>query len=151
MSQPSDAGPQTEALPLSDAGDADEKTLVPLKIEDWLTVIIMAALALITFVNVLVPCVLFWKIDPGDQVSICKLAADSRFWPVYEVENGKYSLSYEPKQPVPLEKFLRAQGRFSHLFKKGRERMDLVEAAQQDVDEDWRKLLEKCGRAQPQQ
>ena len=103
------------------------------------------------FVNVLVPCVLFWKIDPGDQVSICKLAADSRFWPVYEVENGKYSLSYEPKQPVPLEKFLRAQGRFSHLFKKGRERMDLVEAAQQDVDEDWRKLLEKCGRAQPQQ
>ena len=102
-------------------------------------------------VNVLVPCVLFWKIDPGDQVSICKLAADSRFWPVYEVENGKYSLSYEPKQPVPLEKFLRAQGRFSHLFKKGRERMDLVEAAQQDVDEDWRKLLEKCGRAQPQQ
>ena len=103
------------------------------------------------FVNVLVPCVLFWKIDPGDQVSICKLAADSRFWPVYEVENGKYSLSYEPKQSVPLEKFLRAQGRFSHLFKKGRERMDLVEAAQQDVDEDWRKLLEKCGRAQPQQ
>ena len=54
MPQPSDAGPQTEALPLSDAGDADEKTLVPLKIEDWLTVIIMAALALITFVNVLV-------------------------------------------------------------------------------------------------
>ena len=98
------------------------------------------------FVNVLVPCVLFWKINPGEQVSICKLAADSRFWPVYEVENGKYSLSYEPKQPVPLEKFLRAQGRFSHLFKKGKERMDLVEAAQRDVDEDWRKLLERCGK-----
>jgi pyruvate ferredoxin oxidoreductase beta subunit len=99
------------------------------------------------FVNVLVPCVLFWKIDPGDQVSICKLAADSRFWPVYEVENGKYKLSYDPKQPVPLEKFLRAQGRFSHLFKKGKERMDLVEDAQKDVDEDWQKLLAKCGKA----
>jgi len=99
------------------------------------------------FVNVLVPCVLFWKIDPGDQVSICKLAADSRFWPIYEVENGKYTLSYDPKQPVPLEKFLRAQGRFSHLFKKGKERMDLVEDAQKDVDEDWQKLLVKCGKA----
>ena len=99
------------------------------------------------FVNVLVPCVLFWKIDPGDQASICKLAADSRFWPVYEVENGKYTLSYDPKQPVPLEKFLRAQGRFSHLFKKGKERMDLVEDAQKDVDEDWQKLLVKCGKA----
>lgn len=31
----------------------DEKTWVPLKIEDWLTVLIMAALALITFANVL--------------------------------------------------------------------------------------------------
>jgi TRAP-type C4-dicarboxylate transport system permease small subunit len=46
--------------PVNDAGtpqDAlanDEPTRVPLKIEDWLTVLIMAALALITFANVLV-------------------------------------------------------------------------------------------------
>ena len=33
---------------------ADETTRVPLKIEDWLTVLIMATLALITFANVLV-------------------------------------------------------------------------------------------------
>ena len=32
----------------------DEKTLVPLKVEDWLTVIIMGMLACITFANVLV-------------------------------------------------------------------------------------------------
>ncbi len=32
----------------------DTRTIVPLKIEDWLTVIVMAALALITFANVLV-------------------------------------------------------------------------------------------------
>ena len=32
----------------------DEKTVVPLKIEDWLTVIVMALLASITFANVLV-------------------------------------------------------------------------------------------------
>ena len=34
--------------------EADEPTRVPLAIEDWLTVLIMAALALITFANVLV-------------------------------------------------------------------------------------------------
>jgi TRAP-type C4-dicarboxylate transport system permease small subunit len=38
----------------SDPAEADEKTVVPLKIEDWLTVIVMALLALITFANVLV-------------------------------------------------------------------------------------------------
>jgi TRAP-type C4-dicarboxylate transport system permease small subunit len=34
--------------------EQDEATVVPLKIEDWLTVVIMALLALITFANVLV-------------------------------------------------------------------------------------------------
>ncbi len=34
--------------------ESDEATRVPLKIEDWLTVIVMGALALITFANVLV-------------------------------------------------------------------------------------------------
>ncbi len=37
-----------------DPAEPEEKTWVPLKIEDWLTVIVMALLALITFSNVLV-------------------------------------------------------------------------------------------------
>jgi TRAP-type C4-dicarboxylate transport system permease small subunit len=37
-----------------DPAAQDEVTVVPLKIEDWLTVIVMALLALITFANVLV-------------------------------------------------------------------------------------------------
>ena len=38
----------------TDPADADKQAAVPLKIEDWLTVIAMALLALITFANVLV-------------------------------------------------------------------------------------------------
>ena len=49
----------TDPLPpsVSDADGAaapDEPTVVPLAIEDWLTVIVMALLALITFANVIV-------------------------------------------------------------------------------------------------
>lgn len=45
-----------EHLPLEGQGLAaqDEVTVIPLKIEDWLTVVVMALLALITFANVLV-------------------------------------------------------------------------------------------------
>jgi len=43
----------TSELP-PDPAQADEATRVPLKIEDWLTVIVMALLALITFANVVV-------------------------------------------------------------------------------------------------
>ncbi len=41
-------------IEVHDPSEPEEKTAVPLKIEDWLTVIVMALLALITFSNVLV-------------------------------------------------------------------------------------------------
>jgi len=41
-------------IEVHDPSQKEEKTSVPLKIEDWLTVIVMALLALITFSNVLV-------------------------------------------------------------------------------------------------
>ena len=49
MSQPTETG---HVLP--EPGAPDEPVRVPLAIEDWLTVIVMALLALITFANVLV-------------------------------------------------------------------------------------------------
>ena len=96
------------------------------------------------FVNVLVPCPLFWKTDPADQVEICRLAADTRFWPIYEVIDGAYKLSYNPKQPKPVEEFLRAQGRYSHLFRKDVDASCLVASAQEDIDRDWERLKRKC-------
>ena len=97
------------------------------------------------FVNILVPCPLFWKIDPADQVTVCKLAVDSKFWPVYEVIEGKHSISYDPKNPVPVEEFLKIQGRYAHLFKKGGDGTELIARAQSDVDMEWEKLRRKCG------
>lgn len=46
--------PADAPSPALDAAAHDEATVVPLKIEDWLTVIVMGLLALITFANVLV-------------------------------------------------------------------------------------------------
>ena len=51
MSFPPSAGHAPEALPPLD--EVDEAVRVPLKIEDWLTVLVMGALALITFANVI--------------------------------------------------------------------------------------------------
>ncbi|NLI95579.1 MAG: pyruvate ferredoxin oxidoreductase [Synergistaceae bacterium] len=96
------------------------------------------------FVNILVPCVLFWGIDPALQQDICKLAADTRFWPVYEVVDGAWKLTYKPKKRVPIEEFLKPQGRFRHLF-KGDGSKALLEEIQADVDADWQKVLDRCG------
>ena len=59
-----------------------------------------------------------------------------------EVIEGEYHLSYEPKKKLPIEDFLRPQGRFKHLFKKGNEH--LIEEFQKEVDRRWERLLKKC-------
>jgi pyruvate/2-oxoacid:ferredoxin oxidoreductase beta subunit len=47
--------------------------------------------------------------------------------------------NYEPKKKLPIEDFLRAQGRFKHLFKPGNEH--LIEQFQAEVDKRWEDLL----------
>ena len=47
-----------------------------------------------------------------------------------------------PKNKRPVEDFLKAQGRFKHLFKKGNEQ--LVADIQTAVDKKWQALLKKC-------
>ncbi|HCR39138.1 MAG TPA: pyruvate ferredoxin oxidoreductase [Synergistaceae bacterium] len=96
------------------------------------------------FVNVLAPCVLFWRLEPSLQRDICKLAVETRFWPVYEVIDGEWKLGYKPKKRVPVEEFLKPQGRFRHLL-KGETGQAVIEALQKDVDEEWEYVLKRCG------
>ena len=65
-------------------------------------------------------------------------------WPLYEVVEGKYILSYKPKEKKPVEEYLKMQGRFAHMFKPGNEWM--IEAVQQNVDDNWEKLLNRCNQ-----
>jgi len=76
-------------------------------------------------------------------MEICKLAADTCFWPLFEVINGEWKLTYKPKKKLPVEEYLRPQGRFKHLFKPGKEH--LIEDIQKEVDRKWEALLKKCG------
>ena len=95
-----------------------------------------------TFVNVLCPCPRGWQYDAELLPEICRLAVDTCIWPLYEVENGEYHLTYMPKKKLPVEEFMRLQGRFRHCFKPGNEWT--IEAAQQYVDQKWEELLAKC-------
>lgn len=95
------------------------------------------------FVNVLAPCPRGWRYDTADLMEMCRLAVETCFWPLFEIEDGQWSLSYRPKNKLPIEDFLRPQGRFKHLFKPGNEHM--IEDIQREVDRRWERLLKKCG------
>lgn len=95
-----------------------------------------------TFVNALCPCPRGWQYPAQDIAKICKMAVETCVWPMYEVEYGEYHLSYEPKKKLPVEEFMKLQGRFKHCFKPGNEW--ILESAQEYVDMQWEALLAKC-------
>lgn len=94
------------------------------------------------FVNVLSPCPRGWQYSSELLPEICRLAVETCVWPLYEVIEGEYHLTYMPKKKLPVTEFMKLQGRFKHCFKPGNEQT-LVEA-QQYVDEQWEKLLNRC-------
>ena len=94
------------------------------------------------FLNVLAPCPRGWRYEAQDLPKICKAAVDTCVWPLYEIENGVWRLTYEPRKKLPVEEFLSMQGRFRHMFRKGNEWM--IEETQEYVNEQWEKLLQKC-------
>ncbi len=96
------------------------------------------------FLNMLAPCPRGWRYDTADIMKICPLAVETCYWPMFEGDYGNWRLTYEPKKKLPIEDFLREQGRFKHLFKPGNE--DLIEQFQEEVDRRWEDLLFRCSK-----
>ncbi len=91
------------------------------------------------FINVLAPCPRGWRYAPDQTIQLAKLAADTCVWPLYEIEDGKLTINYKPREKKPVLDWLKSQGRFRHLFAPQNEY--LVEEIQQDVDRKWQRLL----------
>ncbi len=95
------------------------------------------------FLNVLSPCHRGWRFPLEDTIKISKLAVQTNFWPLYEVENGKYKLNYKPKERLPITEWMKPQGRYKHLLTPENE--SIVEEIQQEVDDNWERLLVLSG------
>ncbi len=96
------------------------------------------------FLNIMAPCPRGWRYETSEVMKICRLGVETCYWPLFEVDHGKWILNYEPKKKLPIEDFLREQGRFKHLFKKGNE--DLIVQFQNEVDRRWEDLKYRCER-----
>lgn len=92
-----------------------------------------------SYVSVLAPCPRGWMYPTEDLSIISKLAVDTCFWPLYEVVDGKYKITYKPAKKLPIEEFLRPQKRFKHVFAPGNEWM--LAELQKEVDKKWNYLL----------
>lgn len=88
--------------------------------------------------NIISPCPRGWRTDQEQGISLAKLAVDTGYWPLFEVENGKFNITKKLRRKKPVEEWLKPQGRFRHLFKP--ENKEVIREIQAKVDENLKRL-----------
>lgn len=92
-----------------------------------------------SFLSVFSPCTNNWKFPTSQYVNVARLATETNFWPLYEIEKGKHKITWEPQTPKPITDFLKTQKRFSHLFLE--ENKFVVEKMQKRVNEEFARIV----------
>ncbi|GAB62156.1 MAG: pyruvate ferredoxin oxidoreductase [Candidatus Jettenia sp.] len=95
------------------------------------------------YIQIHSPCPLGWRSNPQLTIKVAKLAIDTGLYPVFEMENGKITKVRKVKNPkVPVEEYLKIQGRFAHLFKSAKAKEEI-----QKIQEIADRNIEKYGLA----
>lgn len=93
------------------------------------------------FIMVDGPCPPGHKHDPEFSIQLARLAVETRYFPLIEAENGKFSITHVPEDELPVSEYMKPQGRFAQLF-NGDATNGLTDI-QRQVDTQWRKLLDR--------
>ncbi len=94
--------------------------------------------------KILITCPLNWLSDDKEGTSIVNSAVDSCFFPLYEIEQGVTTITYDPEakgKRVPLSDWLKMMGKTKHLGKPEYE--ETLHSFQAEVDRRWTQLKAK--------
>jgi pyruvate ferredoxin oxidoreductase beta subunit len=93
-----------------------------------------------SYIHVLSVCPTGWRLSPDLAVRAGRLAVQTGIFPLYEIEQGKYTLNLDFPQLRPVEDYFKLQGRFRHLTK------EIVAQIQARVADEYAKLKKKATR-----
>lgn len=91
--------------------------------------------------RVLSVCTLGWRSDEELGSKVVKAAVDCCFWPVYEIENGITTLTYNPEEKgtrIPVKDWLSMMGKTKHLLKP--ENAECLKEFEKEVNRRWERL-----------
>jgi pyruvate ferredoxin oxidoreductase beta subunit len=92
------------------------------------------------YVQILSPCPTGWRFATDLTIRIGRLAVETGMFPLYEVENGAYKLTFDSPKLRPVADYMKLQGRFRHLSP------DIVDKIQTKVIEKYERLRAKAVR-----
>ena len=91
------------------------------------------------YIHVYTPCPTSWRFPPEKMIQVSRLGVTTGIFTLYEIEDGKLTVTVKPEKFKPVGDYLKLQGRFSHLTDED------IEKIQHDVDiaqaqmHDWEK------------
>ena len=94
--------------------------------------------------EILITCPLNWKSKDELGQSIVEAAVNSCFFPLYEVENGITTITYDPEaknKRLSVTDWLKLMGKTKHLLKE--DSQDLLKMFDEEVERRWMKLKAK--------
>ncbi len=91
--------------------------------------------------KLLISCPLNWRTDDRVGVDIVQAAVDSCFFPLYEVERGHTTITYDPEavgRRIPVASWLKLMGKTRHLCRS--ENAKALASIEAEIERRWRRL-----------
>ena len=89
----------------------------------------------------LISCPLNWKTDDRAGSDVVQAAADCCFFPLYEIERGVTTITYDPEplgRRIPVGDWLGLMGKTRHLRKP--ENAAVLASIEAEVERRWQRL-----------
>lgn len=96
------------------------------------------------YIKAISACPLNWNDKPSEERKVIEAAVDCCYFPLYEVEKGKTTISYNPEtvnKKIPVLQWLSMMGRTKHLQKD--EYRGVAEEMQKEIDRRFEVLKAK--------
>jgi pyruvate ferredoxin oxidoreductase alpha subunit len=91
--------------------------------------------------KLLIACPLNWRTEEREGQTILQKAVDSCFFPLYEIEQGVTTITYDPEargKRVPVAEWLETMGKTRHLLRP--EYAGLLREIEEEVERRWQRL-----------
>jgi pyruvate ferredoxin oxidoreductase beta subunit/phenylglyoxylate dehydrogenase beta subunit len=92
----------------------------------------------LVYIHIYNSCATGWGYESDRSIEIARKGVQSRFMPIYEVENGKFKLNVDVKNPIPLKDYLSSMKKYKHVSE------EQISEIQEYVDKKWENLKIMC-------
>jgi pyruvate/2-oxoacid:ferredoxin oxidoreductase beta subunit len=93
------------------------------------------------YLHVFCPCTVGWRTPPAASIEVCREAVRTNYFPLWEVEDGRFTITQPVKDPKPVSDLVAMIGKFKHL------QAPEIAVLQEQVDRRFHTLESLCARS----